>query len=122
MSVCGIANSTLVRESPKERGLELSQEKTVITETTEGFDFLGQNVRKYTANGKLKLLITPSKKSIHSFKQGLTQILRKARHLTQAQLIHLLNPKIVGWSNYHRGVVSKRIFTDIDNFIWRNLY
>lgn len=106
----------------KERGLELSQEKTVITKITEGFDFLGQNVRKYPANGKLKLLITPSKKSIHSFKQGITQTLRKARHLTQAQLIQLLNPKITGWANYHRGVVSKKIFNDIDNFIWRNLY
>jgi RNA-directed DNA polymerase len=30
-----------------ERGLELSQEKTKITHISEGFDFLGQNVRKY---------------------------------------------------------------------------
>lgn len=106
----------------KERGLELSKEKTVITEITEGFDFLGQNVRKYPDNGKLKLLITPSKKSVHSFKQGITQTLRKARHSTQAQLIQLLNPKITGWANYHRGVVSKKIFNDIDHFIWLNLY
>lgn len=38
------------------RGLELSDEKTRITNIADGFDFLGQNVRKY--NGKL--LITPS--------------------------------------------------------------
>src|SRR6202000_1994819 len=30
-----------------ERGLELSAEKTKITHTTEGYDFLGQNVRRY---------------------------------------------------------------------------
>src|SRR5712692_7960611 len=34
------------------RGLELSLEKTSITHLTEGFDFLGQNVRRYP-NGKL---------------------------------------------------------------------
>src|SRR3990167_3082416 len=32
----------------KERGLELSDEKTQITHISQGFDFLGQNVRKYT--------------------------------------------------------------------------
>jgi RNA-directed DNA polymerase len=42
----------------KARGLELSQEKTAITRIEDGFDFLGQNVRKY----KGKLLITPAKK------------------------------------------------------------
>jgi len=52
----------LVEQFMKERGLELSQEKTVITHIEEGFDFLGQNVRTY--NGKM--LIKPSKKSILS--------------------------------------------------------
>ena len=44
----------------QERGLELSEEKTVITHVSEGFDFLGFNVRKY--NGTL--LTKPSKKSV----------------------------------------------------------
>lgn len=43
-----------------ERGLTLSEEKTRVTHIEEGFDFLGQNVRKY--NGKL--LIKPSKKNV----------------------------------------------------------
>jgi len=42
------------------RGLELSPEKTVITHITDGFDFLGQNVRMY--NGTL--VIKPSHKSV----------------------------------------------------------
>src|ERR1700730_5415765 len=46
-----------------ERGLELSQEKTNITHFSEGFDFLGQNVRKYGD----KLLIKPSAKNVKSF-------------------------------------------------------
>jgi len=47
----------------KERGLELSPEKTKITHIDEGFDFLGFNARKYGG----KLLIKPAKKGIKSF-------------------------------------------------------
>ena len=42
----------------RERGLNLSPEKTKITHITEGFDFLGQHVRRYP-NGKL--LIKPAR-------------------------------------------------------------
>jgi len=48
----------LVEQFLQERGLELSPAKTVITHVEKGFDFLGQNVRKYP-NGKL--LVKPSK-------------------------------------------------------------
>ena len=41
-----------------ERGLELSDEKTVITHIDDGFDFLGFNIRKF----KGVLLTQPSKK------------------------------------------------------------
>ena len=41
----------------QERGLELSEQKTVITHIQTGFDFLGHTVRKYGD----KLLITPRK-------------------------------------------------------------
>ena len=53
----------LIREFLAERGLQLSEEKTVITHINDGFDFLGQNVRKY--NGKL--LIKPSKNAVKVF-------------------------------------------------------
>ena len=47
----------------KERGLELSMEKTRIVHINEGFDFLGWNFRKYTET----LLIKPSKKNEQTF-------------------------------------------------------
>ena len=53
----------LIKDFLAERGLQLSEEKTVITHISDGFDFLGQNIRKY--NGKL--LIKPSKNAIKSF-------------------------------------------------------
>ena len=50
----------------QERGLELSQEKTTITHIADGFDFLGQNIRKY--NGLL--LTRPSKKNVNPRSRG----------------------------------------------------
>ncbi len=52
----------------KERGLELSKEKTVITNIEDGFDFIGWNFRKY----KDKLIIKPSKQSVQNVKNKIT--------------------------------------------------
>src|SRR5216683_5696424 len=60
----------LVEAFLRERGLELSHEKTVITHIADGCDFLGQHLRKYHG----KLLIKPSAKSIKS-------VLRNVRSL-----------------------------------------
>src|SRR6266699_1293278 len=92
----------LVEQFMKERGLTLSQEKTLITHIENGFDFLGQHLRKY--NGKL--LIKPSKKNIHTFLEGIRKIIKENKQATAGNLIAQLNPKIRGWANYHRHVVS----------------
>src|SRR5580658_5317857 len=84
----------LVEQFLQQRGLELSPKKTVITHMEKGFDFLGQNVRRYP-NGKL--LIKPSKKNLKTFLDGIRQTIRNARGMSAADLIDLLNPKIRGW-------------------------
>lgn len=109
----------LVEAFLKERGLELSAEKTRITHLTEGFDFLGQNVRRY-ANGKL--LIKPSGKSVRSLLAKVRAIIRQHLGGTPQLLITRLNPVIRGWANYHRHVVSKCIFQRIDYLIFRMLW
>jgi len=91
-------------------GLELSQEKTRITPIEKGFNFLGFNVRKYR-NGKL--LIKPSKANIKSFLDEIRTIIRDGVALPTDKLIHRLNQKITGWTNYYRGGVSSRIFAHI---------
>ena len=109
----------LVEQFLHERGLELSPAKTVITHVEKGFDFLGQNVRKYP-NGKV--LIKPSKKNIKTFLDGIRGNIKAALGMSAADLIHWLNPKIRGWSNYHRHVVSKRTFSRVDNAIFIRLW
>jgi len=109
----------VVEQFLQQRGLELSPKKTVITHVEKGFDFLGQNVRRYS-NGKL--LITPSKKNVKTFLDGLRQIIKDARGMSAAALIEQLNPKIRGWANYHRHVVSKRTFGRVDHSILFSLW
>ena len=56
------------------RGLELSAEKTVVRHFTEGFNFLGFNVRHYPVSNTrtgYKLLIRPSRESVKDFKHRL---------------------------------------------------
>jgi RNA-directed DNA polymerase len=100
------------------RGLELSEEKTRITHIAEGFDFLGQNVRKY--NGKL--LIKPSKKSVKSLIDKVRKTIKDNATATQASLIQILNPIIRGWVMYHRHCVAKATFSLIDHRIWQALW
>jgi RNA-directed DNA polymerase len=101
-----------------ERGLQLSQEKTRITHISEGFDFLGQNVRKYDG----KLLIKPSAKNIKAFLDSVRETIRVNRSSKQETLIDLLNPMIRGWANYHRHVVAKKTYAAVDHHIWRVLW
>jgi RNA-directed DNA polymerase len=109
----------LVAQFLQERGLELSPTKTVITHVEQGFDFLGQNVRRYP-NGKL--LIKPSKKNVKIFLDGIRKTIKAAQSWPAADLINELNPKIRGWANYHRHVVSKRTFDRVDYDIFSSLW
>jgi RNA-directed DNA polymerase len=102
----------------KERGLTLSEEKTKVTHIEEGFDFLGQNVRKY--NGKL--LIKPSKKNVKTLLEKVRKVLKANKTAKQENVIRLLNPIIRGWANYHRHIVAKETFSWGDYQIWQKLW
>lgn len=97
----------------KERGLELSQEKTKITHIDEGFDFLGTNVRKY----KGKFIIKPSKKSVKSFLADIRETIKSNPMAKTENLIHLLNSKIRGWANHFRYSCAMKTFSYIDHHI-----
>ncbi len=109
----------LVESFLKERGLKLSPNKTRVTSIHEGFDFLGQNIRKYR---KEILLITPSLKSQRAFKDKVNKTLKKLRTAPQNKVINALNPIITGWGNYHQHVVSKHIYSTLDNWLWQRLW
>lgn len=108
----------VVKQFMSTRDLELSQEKTRITHIEEGFDFLGQNVRKYSGT----LLIKPSKKNVKAFLGKIRRVVKENKTALQRNLILLLNPIIRGWAQYHRHVVASRTFATVDHRIWRTLW
>lgn len=103
----------------KERGLELSEEKTVITHISEGFDFLGFNVRKYGDT----LLTKPSKKGIKKLTDKVKELLKSHRVVKQEEILMMLNPILTGWSMYYRYSAASETFRKVDkrifDMIWR---
>jgi RNA-directed DNA polymerase len=108
----------LVEQFLQERGLALSADKTRITRIDEGFDFLGQNLRKYDG----KPLVKPSKKNTHVFLEKVRGIIDANKSVSQTVLIGLLNPIIRGWANYHQHCAAKDTFDRVDHQIWRALW
>jgi RNA-directed DNA polymerase len=108
----------VVTEFLKERGLTLSPEKTLITHIDQGFDFLGFNMRMY---GR-KLLIKPSKNSIKTFLKKIRTEIKSHPTSKAEHLIFSLNRKIIGWVNYFRHSVAKKVFVYVDYCIFRALW
>lgn len=109
----------LIRDFLKTRGLELSEEKTLITHIDDGFDMLGWTFRKF--NGKL--IVKPSKKSLKAFTASLSEtILGRGKAWKQNLLIEKLNQQIRGWTNYHRSVCASEAFTHIDYVLYELLW
>ena len=102
----------------KERGLELSKEKTKITRIDDGFNFLGQHLQKHGN----KLLITPSKGAVKALIAKTRKIIKGHHGRSAWGLINQLNPVIRGWANYHRHVVTKKTFAYVDSRIFKQIW
>jgi len=102
--------------------LNLSEAKTKIVHITEGFDFLGYNIRQHkVSNTKTgyKCLIKPSKESIKNVKYKIKQIFKEYLSKPLDLLIGKINELVRGWGNYYRNAVSKKIFSHLDNYLFK---
>ena len=105
----------------KTRGLMLSEEKTRIVHITEGFDFLGFNIRQYKVKNTktgYKLLIKPSKEYVKKCKQDIREVFLDNIGNTIDNLIGKINPIIRGKANYMNKVVSSRTFSHLDSYLF----
>lgn len=102
----------------EERGLKLSDEKTVITNINDGFDFLGWNFRKF----KGKLLIQPSRKSKQKVTKSLSRTIKYYHEANQELLIIKLNQITRGWAEYHHCACAKKTYALIDHRLWEMLW
>lgn len=97
------------------RGLALNEDKTTIVHLADGFDFLGFNLRSYP-NGKL--LIKPSQKTVRRIRERLATEMRSMRGSNAMAVIARLAPIVRGWAAYYRGVVSAKVFSSLDAYLW----
>lgn len=89
----------------EELRMELSMEKTRITDVREGFDFLGYRVeqKKMCPTGRyVGMLFIPKNKSQLLRNKIKAKVRETPTGLTLADLIGDLNPVITGWRNYYR--------------------
>jgi len=120
----------------KGMGLELKPSKTKVCHTSEGFNFLGFNVRQYktgaykaakigvhgkTINLGFKTLIKPTKEAVKRHLDKIGQIIDKHHNAPQEALISRLNPVIRGWCNYYSSVMSKETFSKCEHLTYLKL-
>jgi RNA-directed DNA polymerase len=110
----------LVEQFLKERGLELSHEKTRITHLQDGFDFLSQTIRRYRCG---TVFLKPSKPAVKDFLAKIRDTIDNSGSKSAGDMIWRLNQQIKGWTMYHRHAASKRTFANVDyrifNMVWR---
>lgn len=107
-----------IEEWLAQKGLQLNREKTRIVHISDGFNFLGFNLRQYQG----KLLIKPQKQKVLEFLQSIRDWLSTNRAVEQKIVIEQLNPKLRGFGNYYRHAVSKEVFNYIRSEVWIALW
>lgn len=120
----------------EESGLTLVVEKTKVIPSTDGFNFLGFMFKTFVCSihhssvktkSKNKLGSTyrciPSKKAIMKIKTAVRTVMRKkANKFNQIKLISDLSPVLLQWINYFKVANSKRVFTLLDQWLFKTLF
>ena len=133
----------LVADFFKPIGLTLSKEKTRIghsmsnkpgTTGPAGLNFLSFNfmnvacsVHRGVKNTKgvkqnFRLVTKPSKEAVARHKAAISRILVDYKSAPIGRIIERLSMRIKGWTWYHSITQSTRIFSKIDEWLWKKLW
>ena len=88
-----------VEEFLAKRGMNVSQKKTKVTASTDGFDFLGWHFYVQKSNGKLKSV--PSLDNFKAFRAKVKHIVNNSNYGAETKVTKLA-PVVRGWRNYHK--------------------
>lgn len=106
-----------------ERGLQLSSEKTKIVQLSEGFNFLGANIRHYptplSSRTGYKLLIKPSKEAVKELRAKLRAKWQQLLGSNVQAVVKQLNPLIRGWATYFNKWVASETFNALDHWMYQ---
>jgi RNA-directed DNA polymerase len=105
-------------------GLQLSQEKTMITHIDEGLDFLGWRIQRHRKRGTNRHYVYnyPAKKAVKAVKAKTKAICRMNVSFPLAVLLHKLRFVLRGWTTYFRPGVSSRAFRHLRMIVWRQVF
>jgi RNA-directed DNA polymerase len=82
-----------------ERGMNVSEKKTKVTATTDGFDFLGWRFFVQSKNGKFRSI--PSEDNFKAFREKVKFIVNNSNYGAQVKAEKLASI-VRGWRNYHK--------------------
>lgn len=101
-------------------GLRLSEEKTMIVDIDEGFDFLGFRIQRQTQQGSNKRYVYtwPAKKALASITAKVKTITKQGTNQPLSAVLRQLNGVLRGWTNHFRHAVSKATFAYVHQFTW----
>jgi RNA-directed DNA polymerase len=111
--------------------MTLSLEKTHITHRTEGFVFLGVEVRygashsqkDETGQGKENVYQVPSPKAIQRYKDKVrTFTSPEAYPYSPVEIIRAINRFSIGWGNYYHHANSAKEFEALDHWTWWTVF
>ena len=109
----------------EEMGLTLSEQKTRVTELTEGFRFLGCRVRlKWDDRYGFGCRIEIPKQVVNDFRRRVKKVLRRQTQVRSlVSMLQEINPILRGWANYYRHCVgAKRILSALDWYVRQRLW
>lgn len=106
----------IINEFLSRRGLYLSTDKTCITRVDEGFNFLGWFIKM----DSIYPFIIPNRDNLESFVHKIKDVLHQDK--VDISLSNKLQAIIVGWTNYHAGVIDNNSFNILNynlcSYIW----
>lgn len=120
------------------RGLTTSELKTKIVHISEGFDFLGFNIKMcpkpyssynnsiikldedYKINHKrVGIYASPSRKSVKKVKLKLKQVLMMTKGSTAERFVVNMNRIIMGYANAKLHWHSNKVFRELDHYLYK---
>jgi RNA-directed DNA polymerase len=106
-------------------GLELSEEKTMITHIKDGFNFLGYHIFRCDQPSNRRIVgvfVQPTEKGLKGIKQKIKEMTtRKTLRDDYVHKIRAINAAIRGWANYYRAVNPTAAFQELDQYVWLRL-
>ena len=108
-----------------ELGLELSEEKTVITHIIDGLDFLGYHIfrcNRITDGNIIGVFMQPTEKGLKRMKQKIKEMTdKKTLNDDYLHKLEAINSLVRGWASYYRAVNPSRTFDKLDRYVWIRL-